>query len=314
MDLTPNQLVAYNLARLRRERGLTQEQAAELLEPHLGVRWSKAAFSQVEQSVLGKRHREFTADDLVAFARAFDVPLAWFFLPPDVGDLGVRRDDQPPDLLDVLFGRQFQVVWQRLKNVLDDSPPDLKQKRLVAMAGGGLATQFAFLLEADVGPLNELAGHLQHLAEALAKAREQTRDAAVARVLDTGQQDRVALWGALNRLSPREREVVYYCFFSDLTHAETAARMRVSPRQVARLLKSALTTLRREMFGAKDQRPQEASPPDRISADQTWIMTAARLGVSEKQIQRLLEELSALDSASASKRERTSSGKRGTRP
>jgi transcriptional regulator with XRE-family HTH domain len=185
MELTPNQLVAYNLARLRRKRGLTQEEAAELLEPYLGVHWSKASFSQVEQfGILGKRQREFTADDLVAFARAFDVPLAWFFLPPDVGDLGVRKDDQPPDYLDVLFGREFEVVWQRLKKVIEDSPPDLKTKRRAAMGAGGLASQFGFLLEAEVGPLYELAENLQHLAEALVKAREQTRDAAVARVLN----------------------------------------------------------------------------------------------------------------------------------
>lgn len=50
LTLTPNRVVAYNLARARSLRGWTQEQAAERLEPFLGVRWSKATFSAAERS------------------------------------------------------------------------------------------------------------------------------------------------------------------------------------------------------------------------------------------------------------------------
>ncbi len=80
--LTPNQVVAYNLGRARRLRGWTQEQAAEQLAPALGETWSKAAFSAAERSIAGKRIRQFTADDIVAFARVFQLPTGWFFLPP----------------------------------------------------------------------------------------------------------------------------------------------------------------------------------------------------------------------------------------
>ena len=52
------------------------------LEPYLGVRWSKTSFSQAERSVAGKFIRNFTADEIVAFARAFEVPVTWFFMPP----------------------------------------------------------------------------------------------------------------------------------------------------------------------------------------------------------------------------------------
>ena len=80
--LTPNQLVGYNLWCARQERGWTQAQAAEALAPHLGVRWTVAQVSAAERSVDGTRVRQFTADDLVAFAQAFDVPITYFFIPP----------------------------------------------------------------------------------------------------------------------------------------------------------------------------------------------------------------------------------------
>jgi hypothetical protein len=84
--MTANQLVAYNLRRARQEYegGLTQKQAAELLEPYLGKRWSVASFSAAEASAKnGSRGREFSADEILAFARAFNVPISYFFLPPE---------------------------------------------------------------------------------------------------------------------------------------------------------------------------------------------------------------------------------------
>jgi transcriptional regulator with XRE-family HTH domain len=80
--MDPNQVVAYNLTRARQLRGLTQDDAAAALEPYLGVRWSKASFSQAERSVAGRFVRRFDAEEIVAFARAFELPVTWFFLPP----------------------------------------------------------------------------------------------------------------------------------------------------------------------------------------------------------------------------------------
>lgn len=59
-------------------------QAAERLEPFLGQRWSKATFSAAERSFdHPERIRQFTADELTAFAAAFELPVPFFFLPPD---------------------------------------------------------------------------------------------------------------------------------------------------------------------------------------------------------------------------------------
>ncbi len=82
VQVSPNQLVAYNLAQARLNKGWTQNQAADALEPFLGVRWSKASFSAAERSMDGERVRQFTADEIVAFARCFELPVTWFFLPP----------------------------------------------------------------------------------------------------------------------------------------------------------------------------------------------------------------------------------------
>lgn len=82
IQLTPNQIVAHNLAQARMWKNWTQENAAQQLEPYLGVRWSKATFSAAERSVDGVRVRQFTAHEIVAFSRGFGLPVGFFFLPP----------------------------------------------------------------------------------------------------------------------------------------------------------------------------------------------------------------------------------------
>jgi hypothetical protein len=94
--MTANQLVARNLKRAREAMGQTQEIAAQRLEPYLGRRWSVASFSDAERSALNGRTREFSANELVAFARAFEKPIAYFFEAPD-------------DLEDVYCGPRLDV-------------------------------------------------------------------------------------------------------------------------------------------------------------------------------------------------------------
>lgn len=80
--LSPCQIVAWNLERLRRARGWSQDRAAKELEPYLGYRLSRAAFSQAERSLDGGKIRRFDADEIVAFSRVFEVPVGCFFGPP----------------------------------------------------------------------------------------------------------------------------------------------------------------------------------------------------------------------------------------
>jgi hypothetical protein len=121
---TPNQVVAARLADARMIRGLTQEEAADALAPYIGVRWSGATFSIVERSIDGKRIRQFTADDLLALSRAFDLPIGFFLSPPTLGDEGSLIDT--PDshghgvaaqvLVDAVLGTDtnFHYWWEAL--------------------------------------------------------------------------------------------------------------------------------------------------------------------------------------------------------
>jgi hypothetical protein len=58
---------------------------ARLVSAVAGKEWSEAMVAHAERSVTGNRVREFTADDLVTFARAFDVPVLYFLTPPPTG-------------------------------------------------------------------------------------------------------------------------------------------------------------------------------------------------------------------------------------
>lgn len=83
-----NQVIAYNLGRAREAKGWSQEEAGRRLEPHLGTAWSKATFSQAERSIDPGKSRAFSADEIVAFADTFELPVTWFFLPPPPGTDG----------------------------------------------------------------------------------------------------------------------------------------------------------------------------------------------------------------------------------
>ena len=107
---TPNQVVAQRIAFARQLRGWTQEEAADRLEPYLGAKWSAATFSIVERSVDGKRIRQFTADELVALSRTFDVPIGWWFTPSWGDDTALVVTPDAPDglpsqlMVDVVMG------------------------------------------------------------------------------------------------------------------------------------------------------------------------------------------------------------------
>ena len=105
---TPNQLVARRIADARVLRGWTQEQAAERLAPFLGTHWSPATFSIVERSVDGKRIRQFSADEIVALSRAFDLPVGFWFTPMAGDEFSNVRTPDEPD------GTPAQVVMDAL--------------------------------------------------------------------------------------------------------------------------------------------------------------------------------------------------------
>jgi len=120
---TASQVVAHNVTRARELRGLTQAEIAERLSRFTGTKWTQATVAQAEGSVGGQRVRQFTANELVALARTFDLPVLFFFMPPDDGNGRLVTDDArtglPWDYLVVLvLGHRssFPILADRAAN------------------------------------------------------------------------------------------------------------------------------------------------------------------------------------------------------
>lgn len=127
---TPNQIVAYRIAEARKLRGWTQDVAARELEPFLGTRLSAASFSAIERSYQGGRIRLFNADEIVAFARGFGLPIGWFLTPPprhlevQVATPDAGRDGlDPVVLIDLVLGDADAMLhWNRAFVEFNDDP------------------------------------------------------------------------------------------------------------------------------------------------------------------------------------------------
>lgn len=132
-----NEVVSYNFRRARELRGLTQDEAADALEPFLGQRLPQTSISAIERAWGGEKRREFDAHEIFAFACAFDVPLLWFFLPPP-GD--TRRlagaSDRVNELYTFTLGREDQLddLYARFRE-LGIRQPDAQDEAFAAVVG-----------------------------------------------------------------------------------------------------------------------------------------------------------------------------------
>lgn len=200
--LTPNQVVAYNLARARRLKGWTQEEARRALSPFIGEEWSKATYSAAERSVAGERVRQFTLDDVFAFARAFDLPWSWFLLPPGDEESEVPRivaPDVPEGLspavfLEVLF-RFHPAVGDRLRSLFSEKkiPEGTRTKIQRDVA----ETTAAYIgAHANLGELDKTERELRNVADRLGAVRG-LATGAIAQIAASGGDPKDALARAM---------------------------------------------------------------------------------------------------------------------
>jgi RNA polymerase sigma-B factor len=82
---------------------------------------------------------------------------------------------------------------------------------------------------------------------------------------DPGLDEGIVVRTALQRLAPRDRELVELRFTRDMTQAEIAESMGLSAMQVSRLLRRILDELRAHLEPA-DLRPAELRPAELVSA------------------------------------------------
>lgn len=138
--LDVNAVVAHNIRTIRKRRGMTQRQVAARLAELTGHLLTQAAISALERGFDGGRRRRFDAHDLYLLSVVFDVPIAYFFLPP-AGETRPLRDSRRPvhDLYPAVLGREHQL------SEMDDRLAELDPQAVVEVTAtvtetGPLAT------------------------------------------------------------------------------------------------------------------------------------------------------------------------------
>jgi len=172
--LTANQVVAFNLQMARRLQGWTQVEAAERLEQHLGVRWSKANWSAAERSVTSKRQRQFTADEIVAFSLTFDVPVGWWFLPPSDEIPGVSESARSDFMIIQVGGEGWEFYHERLAELLAAFGPyeDVAFFAIRQTIETAMNDQASRKLRAFGKQLSDLAGIVQRITDSATSDKE----------------------------------------------------------------------------------------------------------------------------------------------
>jgi transcriptional regulator with XRE-family HTH domain len=124
-----NAIVSFNLKAIRERRGWTQQRVADELGRLTGHTLPQASISAMERGFDGERRRRFDAHELYLFSVVFEVPIAYFFLPPPgtldapLADTGVPA----VALYSALLGDnlQLEAVDERLEALGLNVPQEL---------------------------------------------------------------------------------------------------------------------------------------------------------------------------------------------
>ena len=219
--MTPNQIVAYNVAKARELRGWTQEQAAEALAPYLGAKLSGPSFSALERSAWSvDRIKQFSADDLLALSRGFDLPIGFFFTPPPPElDAALHAPDAPmPGLdpiviLDAILGTPENLDYWRdeLLNYASSTAPPPQTKRekphvtpvdLPDRLDPIAATRAKALLRHTFGDLEKAKDVLERLAQLAGALDETAPDDITNQGTRTGRAGRTARTTTRSKVAP----------------------------------------------------------------------------------------------------------------
>ncbi|MGH9025170.1 MAG: helix-turn-helix domain-containing protein [Acidimicrobiia bacterium] len=124
--LDVNAVVSYNVKAIRERRGMTQQAVADKLAMLTGHQLPQASISAMERGFDGERRRRFDAHELYLMSVVFDVPIAYFFIPPPASGLAELADTQRPvaELWRSLLGTeaQLEAVDARLAEIKIDNP------------------------------------------------------------------------------------------------------------------------------------------------------------------------------------------------
>lgn len=141
--LDVNAVVSYNLKAIRERQGWTQQEVADRLSRLTGHTLPQASISAMEHGFDGERRRRFDAHELYLLSVVFDVPIAYFFVPPPGSERVQLADTDRPvvELYAALLGheRQLAPLDERLAEIGVKNPDEADQA-LVAVLGAKKAT------------------------------------------------------------------------------------------------------------------------------------------------------------------------------
>jgi transcriptional regulator with XRE-family HTH domain len=133
-----NAVVSYNVKAIRERRGMTQQQVADRLAQLTGHQLPQASISAMERGFDGERRRRFDAHELYLLSHVFDVPIAYFFIPPPGPGVTELADTRRPvaELWRSLLGTdsQLDAVDARLAEIKINDP-DASDQVLAAIFG-----------------------------------------------------------------------------------------------------------------------------------------------------------------------------------
>jgi transcriptional regulator with XRE-family HTH domain len=133
-----NAVVSYNVKAIRERRGMTQQGVADRLAQLTGHQLPQASISAMERGFDGERRRRFDAHELYLLSVVFDVPIAYFFIPPPGTGLTELADTRRPvaELWRALLGTdsQLDAVDARLAEI-KISDRDASDQVLAAIFG-----------------------------------------------------------------------------------------------------------------------------------------------------------------------------------
>ena len=136
--LDVNAVVSYNVKAIRERRGMTQQAVADRLAALTGHQLPQASISAMERGFDGDRRRRFDAHELYLLSVVFDVPIAYFFIPPPGTTSTELTDTRRPvaELWRATLGTdaQLDAVDARLAEIRGDDP-DASDEMLAAIFG-----------------------------------------------------------------------------------------------------------------------------------------------------------------------------------
>jgi transcriptional regulator with XRE-family HTH domain len=141
--LDVNAVVSYNLKAIRERQGWTQQEVADRLSRLTGHTLPQASISAMEHGFDGERRRRFDAHELYLLSVVFDVPIAYFFVPPPGRERLRLADTGRPmvELYAAVLGheRQLAPLDERLAEI-GVKDPDEADQALMTVLGASKAT------------------------------------------------------------------------------------------------------------------------------------------------------------------------------